>query len=279
MPQKKNDDDNPRSPPAAGNNLGFRAAKTSLHGIWRVIPSPMLTEVFAQSGMDFQLLDCEHGAYDYSTLLPDILACERHECAAIIRVNGTDKVEVQRCLDLGARGLVFPQLTDAAAFSQAAAMMDYAPVGNRGFNPFVRAGDYGLPSLRAATRARPWFMPIVETLEAAGQIDAIARIERIDIIYIGVYDLSAQLGCPGTMDAPELTQLVDRILSACAEAKKPVGLMALSTESAQAFAARGVQALVHGVDSHRLKQAVSNILHPLRDLGSPPGTAPLASPV
>lgn len=276
-PEQRNPPDSAASPPSEAGQTRAGAAKT-LHGIWRVIPSPMLTEILAQAGMDFQLLDCEHGAYDYSTLLPDILACERHGSAAIIRVSGTDKVEVQRCLDLGARGLVFPQLAGAADFAAAAAMMDYAPIGTRGFNPFVRAGGYGLPSVRGAVSARPWFMPIVETLEAARQIDEIAHIERIDIIYIGAYDLSAQLGCPGRMDTPELIRLMDHILAACARAGKPVGLMALSPDSARTFATRGVQAIVHGVESHRLKQAAQTILQPLRDLAPPSGTAPLRCP-
>jgi 2-keto-3-deoxy-L-rhamnonate aldolase RhmA len=239
-----------------------------LHGIWRIVPSPMLSEILAQSGLDFQILDCEHGAYDYATLLPDILACERHGCAPVVRVSGTDKIEVQRCLDLGAHGLVFPQLGRADDFARAGAMMDYGPSGTRGFNPFVRAGHYGLPAAGTAP-ARPWFIPIVETLQAAEQIEAIARIERIDLIYIGAYDLSALLGCPGNMDAPELTRLMDRILDVCAQEKKPVGLMALSADGAKRFAARGVQALVHGVESHRLKQAMSGIVQPLRELRLP----------
>ncbi len=73
----------------------------------------MLTEILAQCGFDFQILDCEHGGYDYATLLPDILACERQGCAPLVRVSGTDPVEVQRCLDLGfaIRDLIegFPQ--------------------------------------------------------------------------------------------------------------------------------------------------------------------------
>lgn len=247
------------------------SADTPLHGIWRIMPSPMLTELLAQSGLDFQILDCEHGAYDYATLLPDILACERNNCAPLVRVSGTDKIEVQRCLDLGTRGLVFPQLASPEDFARAAAMMDYAPAGTRGFNPFVRAGNYGMPARIAGAPAitRPWFIPIIETLQAAEAIETIVRLERIDLVYIGGYDLSAQLGCPGKMDSPELTRVINRILAACAEAKKPAGTMALSTEAAQALAARGVQALVHGVESHRLKEAMANIVQPLRSLRLP----------
>lgn len=247
-----------------------------LHGIWRIVPSPLLTEILARSGLDFQILDCEHGAYDYATLIPDILACERHRCAPLLRVSGTSKIEVQRCLDLGARGLVFPQLDTPEDFARAAAMMDYAPVGTRGFNPFVRAGNYGQPGAAALAPGRPWFVPIVETLQAAEQIAAIARLPRIDLIYIGVYDLSAQLGFPGRMDAPELVQVVDRILAACAQAGKPVGMMALSADAATTLAGRGVQALVHGVESHRLGQAMAGIVQPMRKVCLPSGALGLS---
>jgi 4-hydroxy-2-oxoheptanedioate aldolase len=240
-----------------------------IHGLWRIIPSPALSELLAQSGLDFQILDCEHGAYDYATLLPDLLACERHGCAPLVRVSGTDQTEVQRCLDLGARGLVFPQLANLADFAAAAAMMDYAPAGTRGFNPFVRAGAYGSTS----AVGRPWFVPIIETLAAVAQLDAILELERIDLVYVGSYDLSAQLGVAGKMDAPALTQVVDRILAASRRAGKPVGMMVLSEEAARLQAERGVAALVHGVESHRLKQAVSGMVRPLRELRLPPGSA------
>ena len=242
---------------------GFREAKT--HGIWRIIPSPALTEILAQSGLDFQILDCEHGGYDYATLLPDILACERHGCAPLVRVSGTDRVEMQRCLDLGARGLVFPQLATPEDFARAGAMMDYAPAGTRGYNPFVRAGGYGFP----APTPRPWFVPIVETLAAARDIETIARLERIDLIYVGVCDLSALLGCPGRMDSPELAALVDRILTACHQAGKPVGMMALSADAARQLTARGVQTLVLWVESHRIKDFMTALIQRSRALRLP----------
>ncbi|MDO8538820.1 MAG: aldolase/citrate lyase family protein [Opitutaceae bacterium] len=253
------------------NQSGFGEAKTS-HGIWRIIPSPMVTEVFAQAGFGFQILDCEHGAYDFATLLPDILACERHGCAPCIRVSGTNKIEVQRCLDLGARGLVFPQLATLEDFERAGAMMDYAPAGTRGYNPFVRAMGFGSATTTAAGAARPWFIPIVETLQAVEAIDAIVRLPRVDLVYIGAYDLSAQLGCAGRMDAPELTAVMDRIIEAARRAGKPIGSMALTADAARALARRGIQAIVHGVDSHRIKQSMAAILAPLQDSPSDPAT-------
>ncbi len=236
-----------------------------VHGIWRIVPSPALSEVFARSGLDFQILDREHGAYDYATLLPDILACERHGCTPLVRVSGTDKVEVQRCLDLGAAGIVFPQLADFDDFVRVASWMDYAPDGTRGFNPFVRAADYGMHGAGSAARPRPWFIPIVESLTAAEQIERIARLERIDLVYIGSYDLSAALGVTGQMDAPALLKVTTRIIAACRAAGKTVSALTLSPAGAQRLADQGVRAIVHGVESHRVAEAITAMMAPMRD--------------
>ena len=240
---------------------------TPLHGIWRIVPSPALTEIIAQSGFDFQILDAEHGGYDYQTLLTDGMACEANRCQPWIRVSGTDKVEVQRCLDLGARAIVFPQLATVDDFAAAAAMMDHAPAGVRGFNPFVRAYGYGTPG---APSPRPWCVPIIETLAAVEQLDRILQLERIDLIYIGSYDLSTQLGVAGNMEAPQLTQVFDHIFERCHAAGKRVGAMALSAAAIDALTGRGFDALVHGVESHRLKQAMLGIIPGARRAPAPP---------
>lgn len=232
------------------------------HGIWRILPSPALTELLAQAGLDFQILDCEHGSYDYQSLLMDIVACDLHRCRALVRVGGLDAVAVQRCLDLGAGGIVFPQLSTPGEFARAAAMMDYAPAGTRGFNPFVRAGDYGVPRALAARETRAWCVPIIETLAAVESVPEVLQLPRVDLIYIGSYDLSAQLGFPGDMNHPRLQVIIERILELCGQAGKPVGVMALTEEAGEAWRRRGVRALVHGVESHRFKQAIAAVVAP-----------------
>ena len=226
-------------------------------GIWRVMPSPEVTEMLAQCGLTFQILDCEHGNYGYQALLTDALACRANQCSPWIRVGGSDKVEVQRCLDIGAEGVVFPGLRDYDDFARAASWMDYAPAGTRGFNPFVRAGSYGIP---VAPTDSAWFVPIVETLTAVEDLDRILGIERIDLVYLGTYDLSAQLGCPGQMGDPRVVEVVERILSACRARSIPTGMMALNRETAAVLRERGVDVLVHGVETHRIKEKFATLL-------------------
>jgi len=230
------------------------------NGIWRVMPSPVVTEMLGQCGIDFQILDCEHGNYDQQTLLADLMACEIHGSAGYIRVSGTDKVEVQRCLDLGAKGIVFPGLQGLSDFERVAAWMDYAPTGNRGLNPFVRAGRYGIQSDAKADSTHPLFIPIIETLEAVEQLDEILSIPRIDLVYLGTYDLSAQLGCAGEMANPKLVETIDRILGQCRKHHKSPSTMALSPELAANLRAKGVTAIVHGVDTHRIKEAFCKLV-------------------
>lgn len=223
-----------------------------VHGIWRILPSVSLSEIIAQSGFEFQILDCEHGGYDYDTLLKDIIACQVHNSSPLVRVSGINKVEVQRCLDLGAHGIVFPQLNNYDDFKMAADLMRYAPQGVRGFNPFVRVGGYGIKD-NNSTAERPVCIVIIETLQAVAALKDIVALDGIDMIYIGSYDLSAQLGCIGEMNSPKLIELVNKIIAICNNSKKPVSLMVHDRAQYETAASKGVKGFVHSVDSFRSK--------------------------
>ncbi len=121
--------------------------KKSFQGIWRILPSSPITEIISESGFDFQIFDLEHGSYDFETLAQDIKICQLLNCLAYVRVSGLNKVEVQKCLDLGADGIVFPQLSVYDDFKLATQLIQYPPKGIRGFNPFVRSGKYGFEKI------------------------------------------------------------------------------------------------------------------------------------
>ncbi|HXH99805.1 MAG TPA: aldolase/citrate lyase family protein [Sphingobacteriaceae bacterium] len=229
-----------------------------MHGIWRIMPSMAITEIIGQSNFDFQILDCEHGGYDYQTLLEDIRICHLQKCLAYVRVSGLNKVEVQRCLDLGADGIVFPQLDNFEDFELATKMLQYAPNGIRGFNPFVPAGGYGFDNIH---KKKIRCIVIIETLNAIDQLDKILELANIDMLYIGVYDLSAQLNCIGNMKFPPLLSIVDQIIGKALKATKTVSLMINNPESYQLYKSKGVKSFVHTIDSHQIKKAFINELN------------------
>ncbi|MET0572407.1 MAG: aldolase/citrate lyase family protein [Pedobacter agri] len=228
------------------------------HGIWRIIPSMAITEIIGQSKFDFQILDCEHGAYDYQTLLDDVRICHLENCLAYIRVSGLNGVEVQRCLDLGADGIVFPQLNTYADFERATKMLRYAPIGTRGFNPFVPAGGYGFGDIH---KKKPKCIVIIETLKAVEELDQILKLDDIDFLYIGIYDLSAQLGCIGEMENPRLMDIVDKIIEMARRSNKQVSLMIDNPVTYRKYKSKGVTSFVHTIDSHQIKKAFMSELN------------------
>jgi 2-keto-3-deoxy-L-rhamnonate aldolase RhmA len=236
-------------------------AQIEMHGTWRTIPSPAMTEIIAQSDFSFQILDREHGAYDFQTLENDIRACNLHKCAAYVRVSGLNQVEVQRSLDLGADGIVFPQLVKFDDFEKATRLVRYAPEGLRGFNPFVRAWGYGFTD---GNKTKPLCITIVETLKAVEDLDNILTLKGIDMVYIGSYDLSAQLGCIGEMGNPKVVAIIDQIIQKCVKASVAVGLMIAGIDQYKQYKSKGVSAFVHTVDSHQLKKVFTNAITELK---------------
>lgn len=227
------------------------------HGIWRIIPSSPMTEIIAQSGFDFQILDREHGAYDFHNLEEDIIACNLHNCAPYVRVSGLNAVEVQRCLDLGAQGIVFPAMESFEDFAKATRLVKYAPDGERGFNPFVRAWGYGFKNEK---EIKPLCIVIVETLTAVEQLDNILTLFGVDIIYIGSYDLSAQLGCIGEIANPKVVEVVETIIKKCVSVSVTVGLMVANADQYKKYNNLGVSVFVHTVDSNQLKKVFTNTI-------------------
>lgn len=223
-----------------------------IHGIWRIAPSVHLAEIIAQSGFDFQILDCEHGPYSLSELTAEISVCRLNKCRSFVRVSKLDKADVQRSLDIGAEGIVFPGLRHYEDFREAVSYMDYAPAGTRGFNPFVRSGNYGYPD--AAAPKRPDCITIIETLEAVEDLDLILGLDRIDMIYIGSYDLSAQLGLIGQIESPVLTKITEEIILKARQRQKQISLMTFSADHYARYLAKGVNAFVHSVDTFRIRR-------------------------
>jgi 4-hydroxy-2-oxoheptanedioate aldolase len=226
--------------------------KEALHGIWRLIQSHQLTEIIGSVGFDFQIFDREHGSSGFRSLETAIRTCELAGSSPWVRVGGINSTEVQRSLDIGAQGIVFPQLKGVEDFQKAVQTMKFPPLGCRGYNPFTRAGNYGTATTvpKMLTDDFAACVPIIETLAAVDDLDKILQIPGIDLLYVGAYDLSVQLGCKGVMDDPRLLTTISRIIQQCVQGKMPTAVMVNSAEQAEAYRRLGVTVFVHTVDTN-----------------------------
>lgn len=226
-----------------------------MNGIWRIYPSTLITELISKDKFDFQIFDCEHGGYDFSSLTEDIRICKLLKNKAYVRVSGINQVEVQRCLDLGADGIVFPQLSTIEDFTIASKMVSPYPSGTRGYNPFVYDFDFG----NKLTPPKKECITIIETLEAINNLEQIIKIPNLNTFYIGIYDISAQLNCIGELKNPKVISTVNKIIQILKANNKNISLMTTSHEDFQHYSKKGVDNFVYGVDSFYLKKAFTNI--------------------
>jgi 4-hydroxy-2-oxoheptanedioate aldolase len=221
-----------------------------------VIAHPQVAGTLATAGLDFLILDCEHGGFDFATLETAIAACEEGGAAPLVRAPGSDAFFIQRALDLGAAGIFVPQVADAAAAERAVAMAHYAPLGSRGFNPFTRAGRYGLPPAPKLARGYPFTGVLVESPAAEAALPAIAALPGLDCIYLGVYDYSVALGVPGQVDDPRVKAFVESASAIGRNAGKAVGTTAMSAAQVEFLARVGVNVFLYGTDTWMLGNAV-----------------------
>ncbi len=111
-------------------------------GTWNIINSPMLVDVIASTGIDFIIVDAEHGGFSYETAQTLVSVCQSHKVSPIMRVGEISERLILRALDIGMHGVQLPNIQtyeDAKLFVEYA---KYPPQGSRGFSPYTKAGLY-----------------------------------------------------------------------------------------------------------------------------------------
>ena len=231
------------------------AAGRTLAGIWSVIPSAPLVGTLAAAGFDFVILDAEHGAYDFASLDAAITACEDAGSSPLVRAPGADAFFIQRALDLGADGVVVPQVADAEAASRAVAMMHFAPQGTRGYNPFTRGGHYGIPPQPKLAAGYPFSGVMVESPAAAQHLERIVEQPALDFVYLGIYDYSVAIGVPGQVEDPRVQSFIERAARLARGAGKAVGTTAMNRIQTARLVGQGVNVLLYGTDTWAIGRA------------------------
>lgn len=235
-------------------------------GTWSLIPSPTTLEILGRTGMDFVILDNEHGPYDPASLEHGIRACELALCLPIVRVSCLSHSEIQSALDLGAAGIVVPRIKNIDDAKEAIAAMHFPPAGTRGFNPFTRAFGYD-PATADPLKQKPFSCLIVEEEGAVRDIEKILALPELDCLYVGVYDLAVMLGCDGDVRHPKVQALADELIEKITAAGKCAGLMVGSEEETKHALARGARFLVWKTDTFILRNAATEIVSAFRRAG------------
>lgn len=244
-------------------------AREAVLGNWSVLASASLAEIGATAGLDFQILDMEHGAFDLGTLENAIRACEVAKGTPLVRVPKLCITAFQAALDFGAHGVIVPQIKSAKDVETAVHFSQYAPKGSRGYNPFIRAANYAAPADNQNGKLHNDFSlvsVILENKEAYEDLANILKVEGLDVIYLGIYDMSVALGCRGNTKAPEVLEFVQKAAQQIIASGKVVGMMVRDEKEMKAALDLGATFLVYSVDAHVFYHAIRQPVEAFRTL-------------
>ncbi len=234
------------------------AAGEARHGLWSLLPGAVTGEVLARTGADFVVVDLQHGSTSEADLPGTAAAITAAGSVPLVRARSPAFPDVGRPLDLGARGVIVPNVRDAAHAREVVAATRYAPAGGRSIGRLSGGAE------------RPLVVLMIEAATALDDLDAVLAVEGLDGVYVGPGDLSLSLGLTGEEHREELRGVLSSIVARAGAAGVPVGVHAYSGEEAAGFAAEGATIVTVAVDAAVLGQATSQHLSVARGAGTGP---------
>ncbi|MBN2553077.1 MAG: hypothetical protein JXB06_09920 [Spirochaetales bacterium] len=239
---------------------GGRATGTMI----RLIRNPGIAWIARQAGLDFIMLDLEHGSSSLETL-SDVAATGRGAGLEVfVRVPELAKGYVSRVLDCGCSGVMVPMVQSAEQARLLARWCKFAPVGDRGLGSsgthtnFASVGAGAASGFMEAANDQVLAIAQIETAAAIEEIGAIAGVAGIDALLIGPNDLAVSLGCPGEMGNPRLLQAIDAVAEAADRSGKIFGMHG-PEELMERYLSRGLRLVMSGLDINMLLSGMQKI--------------------
>lgn len=214
---------------------GLRA-KTLQIGLWQSLCSNIGAEICSDSGFDWLLLDTEHSPNEIPDLLSQLQALEKGTATPIIRPAWNDAVLIKRCLDIGAQTLLVPYVQSVEEAKAAVAATRYPPQGIRGVSVAARASRYGrVPGYLTKANDEICVLVQVETRQSLDAIEAIAKVEGVDGVFIGPSDLAASLGHLGNPQHAEVQAAMKDAVERLTKVGKPAGILTGNEDEARRY--------------------------------------------
>ncbi len=231
------------------------AAGRPAHGIWSVLPGVVTAELLARTGPDYVVFDLQHGALGEADLPGVTAAVAAAGAVPLVRTRSAQFADIGRPLDLGAQGVLVPNVRGADHVREVVAASRYAPTGTRSAGRLSGGAD------------RPLVMIVLETAEALDDLDAVLAVEGLDGVYVGPADLSLSLGWADPAGRDRMQAVISSVVTRAVAAGVPVGVHAPGGGAqAAGYAAQGATVVTAAVDASTLTDAVHRHLAGAREL-------------
>jgi 4-hydroxy-2-oxoheptanedioate aldolase len=236
-------------------------------GTWNIINSPMVVDVIASSEIDFIVIDAEHGSISYETAQSMISICESYNVTPIMRVGEINESLILRALDIGIHGVQLPNITTAKDAKQFVQFAKYPPMGIRGFSPYTKAGLYDVANgknMPKIANENTLLIANVEGVDGMNNLEEISKVDGIDVIFIGLFDMSKSLGIVGDVENPKVIAKLDEAIEIIHKNSKKVGSIASNINMLKVLKNKNIDYLTYSVDTGMIKESYQNMINNFR---------------
>lgn len=244
----------------------FTRGEKSLGTFTHLLSAPAL-EAMAYAGLDYVIVDMEHSPIGAEHAAELAGVAEKAGLGALVRVDAIERSPVLKMLDVGASGLIVPQVETPEQVKKLVSYAKFAPLGNRGYCP-SRDGGWGLAEnysggmagyMQSANK-ETLLIPQCETASCLEHIEEIVAIDGVDGIFIGPFDLSIALGIPGEFKNERHIAAVERVRLACEKAGKLCIMFCGDAAAAARYFAQGFPSVTMGLDIGILQEAAQGVI-------------------
>lgn len=192
------------------------------------IPFSNIPIIFKNSGLDFFILDCEHGVFDYSDVLKIITTSKLCGIKAIIRLPDNSRRDIIRFMDMGASGLLLPMTNTAKDIEQVVAYAKYKPMGQRGISTMRAHTLYNPPNLSEYMKSANEKTEIyaqIETAMGVNNLEEILSVKGVDGCFVGPNDLSCDYDCLADNNAEQILSAIKKVANVAKKLDKIAGII------------------------------------------------------
>jgi len=190
-------------------------------GSWMQFPCPEVAEVLGSGKFDWVTVDLEHGSMGMEDLPNLFRALELHNTLPFARIQSPDPLHARRALDLGAAGIIAPNINTWHQIDEIKKVMYYPPEGQRGVG-YCRGNLYGVEFERHL-EDKPFLVAMIESQSGVNNITTILDTKP-DAVLIGPYDLSASFNITAQFDSYAFKEIVKHVKETCISKNIPVGI-------------------------------------------------------
>lgn len=268
------------------------ASGEAVFGLWVTLESPSITEMAVGLGLDWVVIDAEHGHLDWKEIVEHVRATVRSDTVALVRIaeppqpalgpdrRGVGEAAIKRVLDIGADGVVIPWIESAEQLEQAVAFARYPPEGQRGIGA-ERATAWGQCfSQHVAEAGEALVVPIIESVRAGKNIERLCAVPGVEIFMLGPADYSATAGYPGQWEGPGVAEQLLAIKDCVRRHGKHCGVVSTSLDNLTQRREQGFTFLALGLDGGLLLRSLHAALtHVGRDRAMTTAITPQETPI